>query len=150
MSENKTARIRTIHEYVNVVWNCQQFEHMEEFLHPQIKMLNLYGEPVFVGIDQLRQNIKNWLDPFEEAKLEVIQTLSEGSRVAWQWRILGRLRSAKDMVGAASQAATSQPRFKDAVLNGITISKFEGALIKEEINHSDIASFLMQMGYQLR
>jgi isochorismate hydrolase len=150
MSENKTNKVQVINEYVDVVWNQQRFESIGEFFHPDVKMLNLYDEPVFTGIDQLRQNIEKLLGMFEEAKLDVVQAISEDSRVAWQWRILGKLCSAEHMVGVVRKAAMSWPEFRDVVLIGITISKFEGSLIKEEINHSDMASLLMQMGYQLR
>lgn len=145
-----TTYPQIVEEYVDVVWNQRCFESMGKFFHPEAKMLNLYDEPVFTGIEQLQQNIKTLLNMFEEAKLEVVQAVNEDSRVAWQWRILGKLRDAEAMVGFTKKAAMNWPEFREVVLIGITISKFEGSLIKEEVNHSDVASLLMQIGYQIR
>ncbi|MGW2089804.1 ester cyclase [Streptomyces sp. NPDC001880] len=138
---------RLIHEYADVVWNKGRVDELGRFLHDDVRMSGLGGEPPVVGLERLKQETGRWRALYSEASMTVIRTIVEDDRVAWQWHLLGTIADVQMFLPHVRQLAREVPQMKQISVHGMSFSTFRDGKIAEEVTQSDVAEFLKQLGY---
>ncbi|WP_331721302.1 ester cyclase [Streptomyces sp. NBC_00212] len=136
-----------IHDYADVVWNKGQVDRLGEFLHEEVRMYGLGGEPPVAGLERLKRETEQWRALYSEASMTVDRVVAEGDRVAWQWQLLGTIADVRMLMPHVQRLADEVPQFKQISVHGMSISSFQDGRIIEEVTQSDMAEFLKQIGF---
>lgn len=135
--------------YVRTVWNEGGLDRVEEFLHPDYRLLDPYEGVLAKTIDGLVSVIELWRRMFVEPRMSVLETVAEDQVIAWRWNLDGEMRT-EALVGLTRALADEVPGLRQISMNGISISRFREGRIVEDITVSDFLSLAEQVGYLQR
>lgn len=132
--------------YVRTVWNEGRLDRVEEFLHPDYRLLDPYEGQLAKTMDGLVSAIEMWRRMFVEPRMSVLETVVEDQVVAWRWDLSGEMR-AEALVGLTRVLAAEVPGLRQVSMTGISISRFREGRIVEDVTVSDFLSLAEQAGH---
>lgn len=136
-----------VHGYADVIWNKQQPHRLPEFMRHDVRLSGLGGEPPIIGVEKLAEETTRWLALYSTVYMNVVRTVADANRVAWQWELNGTIADTRLFAPHMRTVANEIPQVKDVLVYGISISTFQDSLIAEEVTQSNVAEFLNQVGY---
>ncbi|MFE7541882.1 ester cyclase [Streptomyces platensis] len=142
-----SSNAQLIHDYAEVVWNQGRTDQLGRFMHEDVRAYGLGGEPPLVGLAKLTEETARWRSMYSEATMNVVRTVAEEERVAWQWQLIGTIADLGMLMPNMRQLAREVPQIRQISVDGMSISTIRDGKIAEEVTQSDIAEFLKQIGY---
>jgi predicted ester cyclase len=124
-------------EWFEEVWNRRRADAIDRLMAPNAQVHGLVGGPI-VGPAAFKPFHKTFCDSFPEFRVDVVQSLVDGNRVAVVCHVTGR--HGGDALGGK---ATGKP----VDFWGMTVGRVENGQIVEGWNSFDFLSMYQQIGW---
>jgi steroid delta-isomerase-like uncharacterized protein len=126
-----------IQQWFQEVWNERRSESIDKLMAADAKVHGLAGEPI-IGAAGFKPFHKTLCDSFHNLKIEVVQSIVEGDRVAVVCHVTGRHDG--DSLGGK---ATGKP----IDFWGMTTARVQNGKIVEGWNSYDFLTMYQQVGW---
>ncbi len=92
-----------VRRYVERIWNAGEFERLPEFVGAAHRFRAPDGSLVLGGVDDFAAAVRSVRDLFSELHMEVTDAVVDGERIAWRWKMRGRVNgmSSRTLEGVA-------------------------------------------------
>jgi steroid delta-isomerase-like uncharacterized protein len=124
-------------EWFEEVWNRRRADAIDRLMAPNAKVHGLSGEPI-IGAAGFKPFHKTFCESFPEFKVDVVESMVDGDRVAVVCRVTGR--HGGDALGGKATG-------KAIDFWGMTMGRVENGKIVEGWNSYDFLTMYQQIGW---
>lgn len=116
-------------------WSDHDLDGYLKLYSPQVTVTGLMPEPI--GLDGVRKFYEAVFSGFSDMRLEVLDTLEDGDKVAARYRVSGTHDGDFQGVPASKKSVAAE---------GITLFRFSNGLVVERANSFDLFGLMSQIG----